>query len=57
MSSAKIGILLENGKIAIKMELKEVNQGEISLLITHLEILKQTLLSNFAKGLKRVENG
>ena len=54
MSEAKIGIILQNGKIAVKMNLKDVNQGEISLIITHLELLKSSLLSKFTQGLKKI---
>ncbi|KKK78899.1 hypothetical protein LCGC14_2838930 [marine sediment metagenome] len=55
MSKAVIGLVLKDGKIAIQIKIQKINQAEMSLLITHLEILKQELISNFKKGIRKVE--
>ncbi len=55
MGNVKIGIMLKNGKIAIKSQLRNVSQSEIALLIIHLELLRDDLKSNFKKGVRRFE--
>lgn len=54
MGNVKIGIMLKNGKIAIKSQLREVSQLELSLLLTHIELLRDELKSNFKTGVKRL---
>lgn len=54
MGQAKIGVILKDGKIAVKTMFKEVSKGDLSLLITHIDLLKQELLSNFKKGVKKI---
>ena len=56
MSEAKIAIMLKNGKIAIKSQLRGMSQAEIALLITHLELLRDELKSNFKKSIRRLED-
>ncbi len=54
-SMGKIALLLENGKIAMKVDIKKISQAELSMLISHLEVIKNTLLGKYAQGLKKVE--
>ena len=52
MGSAKIGIVLKDGQIAIRIQMEKVSQGELSMLITNLEILKQRLIADYKKAVK-----
>ncbi len=54
MSDAKIAIMLKNGKIIVRSELKEVSQAELAMLIMHLELLRDELKLNFRKGVKEL---
>ncbi len=56
MGNIKIGIILKDGKIAIKSQLRDVNQAELALLITHIELLRDELKSNFKKSVRRLED-
>ncbi len=57
MSHAKIGILVKDGRIVMKVEMEKISQSELSMLINNLDILKTDLLLKFKQGTKRVENG
>ena len=52
MSEAKIGIVLKDGQIAIRIQMEKVSQGELSMLITNLEILKQRLIADYKKAVR-----
>jgi len=52
LGSAKIGIVLKDGQIAIRIQMEKVSQGELSMLITNLEILKQRLIADYKKAVK-----
>ncbi len=54
-SEAKIAIVLQDGKIVIKSQIKNLSKGELALLIQHLEMLKDDLKDIFKKGFKRFE--
>lgn len=57
MSNAKIGILVKDGKIVMKVQIEKLSQSELSMLINNLDILKTDLLLKFKQGTKRVEDG
>lgn len=52
MGNAKIGIVLKDGQIAIRIQMEKVSQGELSMLITNLEILKQRLVDDYKKAVR-----
>ena len=52
---AKIAIMMKNGQIVIKTQIKSLSQGELGLLIGHIDLLKDDLKELFKKGLKKVE--
>ena len=54
MGDVKIGIILKNGKIAIKSQLRDMSHTELALLITHIELLRDELKSNLKKGIKKL---
>jgi len=54
-SEAKIGILVQNGRIAIKSEIKGLSQAELALLIVQIELLRDDLKSKFGKGVRKIE--
>jgi len=52
MSEAKIGIILKDGRIGVSIQMEKVSQGELAMLVTNLEILKQRLISDYKKAVK-----
>ncbi len=52
---AKIAIMLKNGQMVIRSQIKSLSQAELALLITHIGILKSDLKEIFKKGIKKIE--
>ena len=52
---AKIAIMLKDGKLAVKSQIKSLSQAELSLLITSLNILSDDLKELFKKGVNKIE--
>lgn len=61
MGKGVIGIVLKDGGIAVKINMEKLSQGELAMLVTNLEILKQRLISDYKKAVKAfdedVKNG
>lgn len=54
-TGAKIGIGVKNGRVLMKVQIGKLNQAELSMLITHLELLKDDLKLNYRKSVKTVK--
>ncbi len=52
---AKIAIMLKDGKLAVKSQIKSLSQAELSLLITSLNILSDDLKELFKEGVNKIE--
>jgi hypothetical protein len=52
---AKIAIMLRDGAIAVKSQIKNLSQGDLALLITHIDMLKEDLKELFKKGVKQIK--
>lgn len=52
---AKIGIIMKDGKIVVRSQIKSLSQAEIALLIGHLELIRDDLKEIFKKGVKKIE--
>ncbi len=52
---ARIAIVLNDGKIAIKSQIKSLSQAELSLLIIYIDLLRDDLKELFKKGIKKIE--
>lgn len=55
MSEAKIAIILKDGRIAIKSEIKRLSQAELAMLILQIELLRDDLKFKFTKGVRKIE--
>ncbi len=55
MSSAKIAIVLNGGKIMIRSQIKDLPPAELALLITHIDMLSSELKEQIKKIIKRHE--
>lgn len=57
MSKATIGIILKNGRIGVSIRTEGISQGELAMLITNLELLKQKFLADYKKSGKAFGEG
>ncbi len=55
MSEAKIAIMLKDGRIVVKSEIKGLSQAELAMLIIQIELLRDDLKLKFGKGVRKVE--
>jgi len=46
-----IGLRINGMKVNAKFQLKGLNQAQVSMLITHLEIVRENLLQRYKKGI------
>ena len=53
---AQIGIMMKDGKIVVRSQIKNLNQAEIALLIEHLDMIQSDLKEIFKKGVKKIED-
>lgn len=54
-TEAKIAIMVQNGKIVVKSQIKRLSQAEIAMLVLHLGLLRDDLKLKFAKGVRKFE--
>ncbi len=52
---AKIAIMVKNGKIVVRTQIKSLSQPEIALLIVSVSILHDDLKELFKRGIKKIE--
>ena len=52
---ARIGIVLKNGQVGVKTQVGMITQSEISMLIVHLELLRDHFKFIYQKGVKQLE--
>lgn len=52
----KIGLVIQNGKVAITRDYQGCSFSEISLFISQLEVLKEELLEIYKKMLRQMVN-
>ena len=53
MGEGKIGIIVKNGKVAIRVKIGAITQDELAMLITNIELIKLDFLSTYKKSLRR----
>ena len=49
----KIAIIVNGGKVAIRVKMGNLTQDELAMLITNLELLRLDLLNSYRKSIKR----
>lgn len=54
MGKAEIRIVVQDGKSIQKVDLKNVNQAEIAIIISSLELTKLEMLSKYNSNRKRI---
>lgn len=54
-TEAKIGIGVRNGKVGTRVQIGKLTQAELSMLITHLELIKDDLKMKFRMGIKQIK--
>lgn len=53
MGKARIGIVLENGKIESIEKIDEATPQEISTIVFQLELIKDNIIQNFKKNFRK----
>ena len=56
MGEGKIIILVKDGKVAVNRKFEQVNGGEMSLVMSTVDLLKQDLLSEYSKMVQSIQN-
>ena len=54
MGEGLIVIRMKDDKIEVKTKLTNLKQGELSMVITHLDIIKEDVFNQFKKGVSMV---
>lgn len=53
MGQAKIIIIVNEGNIVTKVTTKSLSQVDLSMLISHLELMRQDFLTKYKSNIKR----
>jgi hypothetical protein len=53
MGTGTIALIVKDGMVTAQTKFRDLNQNDISNLITNLEMLKQDFMSLYAKGVNR----
>ena len=53
MGTGKVILLVKDGKIGSEMRMENISQGEMGMLISEMELLKQDLLIKYDLNRKR----
>jgi len=56
MGQGKIIILVKDGKVAVNRKFEQINGGEMSLVMSAIDLLKQDVLSEYSKTIQSVKN-
>ena len=55
ITQAKIGVGIQNGQLATRIQIGKITQAEVAMLIVHLDIIKDDLKNRFKMGVKKLE--
>ena len=54
MGEIRIGIVLKDGKVLTETEIQEANQYELSMILSHLDLIKDDIKKTFKAGVKQI---